>query len=168
MNKIIIFVIAGIIIVGGIYFVFVKGKSPAMNSAAIMNTSSSSGQATGGKSKETCGYFQTGMESEYKANDDSILPADVAAVGSGETLCGSIASLNTVYYLTNKSDQEVVDLYKSKLTAAGCTFILSNTPVPGQETYSTSNSFQCSGGKVYVSTGFKLNTLSVTFSATRE
>jgi hypothetical protein len=104
------------------------------------------------------------MESEYKANDDSLLPADVAAVGSGETLCGSIASLGSVYYLTNKSDQEIVDLYKSKLTSAGCSFILSATPAPGAESFSTSYSYLCGGGKVYVGTGYKINTLFVTYA----
>jgi hypothetical protein len=164
MNKIIVFIIAGIIVVGGVYYAVGRGKS---TTGGIPNSTSTSNQ-TAAKTKETCSYFQKGMESEYKANDSSILPADVAVVGSGETLCGSIASLNTVYYLTDKSDKDINDLYKSKLTAAGCTFILSATPVAGQETFSTSNSYQCSGGKVYTSTGFKVNTFSVTFSATRE
>jgi hypothetical protein len=161
MKKIIVFVVAGIIIIGGVYFAFGKNKNTAVG------TVNPSGQVATSKLPETCDYFQKGMESEYKAKDDSILPADVAAVGSGETLCGSIASLNTVYYLTSKSDQEITDLYKSKLSSAGCTFILSATPVPGQEVYSISDSFQCSGGKVYISTGYKMDTLSVTFSATR-
>jgi len=167
MNKIIIFVIAAIIIIGGIYFVFGKNKASMVNNVAETNATNSASQVVGAKTKVECSYVEKGMESEYKAGDASILPSDVAAVGAGETLCGSIASLNTVYYLTDKSDQEIVDLYKSKLTASGCTFILSATPIPGQEVFSTSNSYQCSGGKVYVSTGFKVNTLSVTFSATR-
>lgn len=159
MKKIIAFIILAVILAGGIYYVL--NRNSKVQKTASPNNSK---QVAGSKLKVTCDNFKIGMESEYKANDDSLLPVEIATVGSGETLCGSIASLGSVYYLTDKSDKEIVDLYKNKLTSAGCTFILSATPAPGAESFSTSYSYQCGGGKVYVGTGFKINTLFVTYT----
>lgn len=173
MNKILVFLVIVVVVVGGIYYMISKNKGSGMmnpqvaTSASVGANGNAGNTAANGKMKSTCDSFKTGMESEYKAGDDSILPAEVAAVGKSETLCGSIASLNTVYYLTDKTDQQIIDLYRNNLTAAGCTFILSVTPVPGREAYSTNYSYQCSEGKIYVSTGFRVNTLFVTFSPPR-
>jgi hypothetical protein len=162
MNKIIVFLIVIALIGGGVYYAVTRSlKTSNSTSPATSN------QVSGSKLKTTCDNFKIGFETEFKAGDASILPTDVAAVGSGETLCGSIASLGSVYYLTDKSDQAIVDLYKSKLTAAGCTFILSATPAPGATSFSTSYSYQCGGGKVYVGTGYKVNSLFVTYTPTR-
>jgi hypothetical protein len=162
-------ILIGIVAVGGI--IFFAATSLNRNQSGIGQQSNNSANSTqsqtaGGKLTIVCSYYATGSP-DFKANDTSPIPADIAALGSGETLCGSVASANTVYYLTNKSDSQIENLYTAKMLARGCTVAAKITPVPGHEAYSLNISFACPDGHYYVGTGFKNNGYWVTFSPLR-
>jgi hypothetical protein len=161
-------IIVGVVVVAVIIFFGVTSMHKNQSSGIQPTNSSSTSQTktAGGKFITTCTHYETGTTG-FKANDASFIPADVAAVGSNETLCGSLAETNSVYYLTDKSDTQIEDMYKTKMTSRGCTVAAIVTPAPGSEVYSLNISFSCADGHYYVGTGFKDNGYWVTFSPPR-
>jgi hypothetical protein len=161
-------VIAGVLLVAGIIFFgmssMYKNRSPSNQSTN--STSTSQTKTTGGKFITTCTHYETGATG-FKANDTSPIPTDIAALGSGETLCGSVAEANTVYYLTEKSDTQLEDVYKTKMLSKGCTVAAIVTPAPGHEVYSLNISFTCADGHYYIGSSASDNGYWVTFNPSR-
>jgi len=161
-------VISGVIVIAGIIFFGITSihKNQPSSAQPTNSTSTSQTKTTGGKFITTCTHYETGATG-FKTNDASLIPTDVAAIGSGETLCGSLAESNSVYYLTDKSDSQIEDMYKTKMLSRGCTVAAIVTPAPGSEVYSLNISFACADGHYYVGTGFNDNGYWVTFSPPR-
>ncbi|MFI5265300.1 MAG: hypothetical protein ACHQT7_00985 [Candidatus Levyibacteriota bacterium] len=162
-------IIIGIIVIGGIIFfaaTSLKKNQSGINQQPTNSGGSAQSQTAGGKTVTTCSHYETGAQG-FKVNDTSPIPADIATLGSGETLCGSIVAFNTVYYLTEKSDSQIESLYTAKMLANGCTVAAKITPAPGHEVYSLNISYACPDGHYYVGTGFKDNGYWVTFNPSR-
>jgi len=168
MGKI-IGIIIGIVVIGVIIYFAVPSlhnNQTVVHPQQTNSVQSGQTQTPGGKLVTTCAHYETGSTG-FKPNDASIIPSDVAAVGAGEMLCGSLSETNSVYYLTDKSDTQIEDMYKTKMLARGCTVAAVVTPAPGSEVYSLNISFACADGHYYVGTGFKDNGYWVTFSPPR-
>jgi len=164
ISKIIISVVIVAVILLGAFFVIKMQEvyNVLSNSQATLPNIN---QTPGGKLKTNCAkYIQSQGKNTYKPGDTTPLPKDIVSIGSSETICGSVPSFGTVYYLTDKDDAALLELYREKLTARGCTIENTITPAPGHIAYAISMLFKCNDGNGYVSTGFKVNTFFVTFN----
>lgn len=162
-----IIIVVALLAVG--FFLGIKtiGKNRINNSSVQNSANSGTNSTKSGKTKVPCAYYEK-KTSGFKPGDTSPLPSDIAQLGSGETLCGSVPDYNTVYYLTDKSDSEIEDLYKTKMLEKKCGVAAKITPAPGHESYLLNISFKCPEGHYYVGTAFNDNGYWVTFNPPRE
>lgn len=79
----------------------------------------------------------------YLTNDKGALPDDFPDLAENSSLCGSIKSINTTYYLTTLKDKDLFQSLRAKLLRYGCTVGEPKVTVGNQGLYYMS--FICSG-----------------------
>jgi hypothetical protein len=165
---VIVLIVVLVLAAGFAVYYFVQ-KTPSKTATAPNAPSATSSTKSSGKQMVGCQVYQNlnaNGATAFKTGDDSLLPADVAAWKGTNTLCGSSADLDYVYYSTTQDDQTLLSYYRQKLTARGCTVEDLETPPDGQVgPFAYVESFTCSDGyHGQVGTDFAYNTYWVQFT----
>ncbi|MDD5430937.1 MAG: hypothetical protein PHP03_01815 [Candidatus Pacebacteria bacterium] len=155
MNKLIpiIVVVVAVAAVGG-YLLFANKNAELPE----INEEVNSEPATTADGKTTCAYFN-GYGDDFKNGQDK-LPGWLSVIKNGNTLCGTYEQLTgtinveTAYYTTNMSTEELLNMYRAGISAHGCeASAISTTEYAPDSTYIY---YSCRPGTGEVSISTKL------------